>query len=62
MGGMFTYFYVLNDFGFKVNTLLSLNLEPGYEPKPTDIYDPNQPNLGNTNYGYEDFRRTIAWG
>ena len=59
---MFTYFYVLNDMGYKLNTLLFLNLEPGYEPNPTDIYDPNQPNLGNTNYGFDDFRRTISWG
>lgn len=33
----------------------------GYEPNPTDLYDPTQPNMGNTNYGNEDVRRTMSW-
>jgi len=59
---MFTYFYVLNDFGFKLNTLLFLNLAEGYEPDPSDLYSPELPNFGNSNYGKGDFSRTIAWG
>jgi len=52
----------MNYFGYKVNTALFLIQELGYEPNLNDIYDPNQPNLGNTNYGYDDHRRVIAWG
>ncbi|CDW80621.1 k antiporter p-type alpha subunit family protein [Stylonychia lemnae] len=62
LSGMFAYFYILNDFGFKFNTLINLNLAKGYEPNPTDIYDPNLPNFGNTNFGIKDYLRTIAWG
>ena len=49
--GHVTYFWVMNDYGFKFSTLLGLNLENGYEPNPTDVYDPNMPNFGNSNYG-----------
>jgi hypothetical protein len=59
---MYTFFFVLNDFGFKIGTLLMLNLAKGYEPSPTDMYNPDLPNFGNTNYGKDDFLRTIAWG
>eukprot|EP00347_Sterkiella_histriomuscorum_P019012 403343303 len=59
---MYTYFQIMNDFGYKLNTVVNLNQEQGYEPNPTDIYDPNQPNLGNTNYGFDEHRRVIAWG
>jgi hypothetical protein len=62
LSGMFTYFYVLNDFGFKLNTLLFLNLAKGYEPNSNDLYDPNLPNFGNSNYGKSDFYRTVSWG
>lgn len=52
----------MNDYGMKFFTLIGMNLEGGYEPKPTDIYNPNLPNNGNSNYGLDDYRRTIAWG
>jgi hypothetical protein len=48
---MFTYFYVMNDFGFKPHTLIWLNKTKGYYPKDTDVYDPSAPHYGNTNYG-----------
>jgi hypothetical protein len=51
----------MNDFGYKINTALFLIQELGYEPNHSDLYDPNQPNLGNTNYGNNDNRRVIAW-
>ena len=60
--GHVTYFWVMNDYGFKFSTLLGLNLENGYEPNPTDVYDPDLPNFGNTNYGNSDKLRTLSWG
>lgn len=61
LAGMYTYFQIMNDFGFKVNNILFINQELGYEPNPNDMYDPNQPNMGNTNYGNEDVRRIMSW-
>ena len=49
--GMTTYFWVMNDYGIKVITTLFINSLKGYYPNPTDVYDPNQPNFGNSNYG-----------
>lgn len=48
---MFTYFMVMNDFGIKVLTTLFLNQRPGYFPEATDIYNPDMPNYGNSNFG-----------
>ena len=59
---MYTYFYVLNDFGYKLNTLMFLNLAKGYEPDPSDSYNPELPNFGNSNYGKGNYFRSIAWG
>lgn len=59
---MFTYFYVLNDYGFKFALVTFLNLEPGYYPDPNDMYNPYEPNYGNSNYGKPDYRTTISWG
>jgi len=52
--GMFTYFYVMNDYGYKFSTLVFLNLVPGFYPNDNDIYDPVAPNLGNSNWGKLD--------
>lgn len=60
--GHVTYFWVMNDYGFKFFTLIGLNLENGYEPEPTDVYNPDLPNFGNSNYGRSDKYRTISWG
>ena len=59
---MFTYFFVLNDYGFKFSTLVFLNQEPGYIPDKGDVYNPWDPNYGNTNYGIADKLKTITWG
>lgn len=59
---MFTYFYLLNDYGYKIGTLIMLNLSTGYEPDPSDMYNPDLPNFGNRNYGRSEFMRTVAWG
>lgn len=48
---MLTYFYVMNDYGIKPGTSVFLNLREGYYPNADDIYDPNQPNFGNSNFG-----------
>lgn len=58
---MFTYFYVFNDYGMKPSAILFIIMEPGYYPKDEDVYDANEPNFGNTNYGVEDKRDTLYW-
>jgi hypothetical protein len=42
---------MMNDYGFKFFNIIGMNLLNGYEPKNTDVYNPNLPNLGNSNYG-----------
>ncbi len=59
---MFTYFYVMNDYGFKLGTVLMLSMANGYVPDENDIYNPDLPNFGNSNYGKADLWRPIAWG
>lgn len=49
---MLTYFLVMTSYGFKLGTLINLNDSQGYFPNPTDVYNPSQPNFGNTNYGW----------
>ena len=46
-----TFVWVMNDYGIKPRTLLWLSLENGYYPKDTDVYNPDLPNFGNSNYG-----------
>lgn len=58
---MFSYFLVMNDYGFRPSTLFYLDNEYGYYPKATDIYDQNAPNNGNTNYGNSEFYDVIDW-
>ena len=48
---MFTYFTILNDYGFPFTTVTFLNKNIGYYPNPTDVYSPTEPNYGNTNFG-----------
>lgn len=51
LAGMFVYFYVMNDYGFAPATLLFLNNQQGFFPSPADVYDPREPNFGNSNFG-----------
>jgi|Transcript_21574 sodium/potassium-transporting ATPase subunit alpha len=53
--GFFTYFYIMNDYGFKPGVLFGLAAEDGWKPKETDAYDPTAANLGNTNKGNSEF-------
>jgi len=43
------YYLVMNDFGFKPNTLNGLVLEPYLQHNDADIYDKNALYYGNTN-------------
>ena len=51
---MLCYFIVLNDYGFKPHTLPFLNFLTGFYPLDSDIYNPNEPNFGNSNWGNSD--------
>ena len=48
--GFFTYFYIMNDYGYKPGTLFGLAGEDGYRPLETDVYNPNLESRGNSNY------------
>ena len=56
MGGFFTYFTVMNSFGFNPGTLWHLAFDKsGTQPALTDVYNPGDKfngnsNVGNTNY------------
>ncbi len=40
IGGMYTYFVILNDYGLKPYTLLGMTSAYGIEPAEGDVYDP----------------------
>lgn len=60
-GGCFIYFFVMNDYGFRPGTLFRLNNELGYIPNPEDIYNPNLPHGGNSNWGDLNYKRMLEW-
>jgi hypothetical protein len=51
----------LNDYGIKPTSILFIALEEGYYPKDTDIYNPDLPNFGNSNYGKNEARTELFW-
>jgi len=66
--GMYTYFLILNDFGFRPSGLWFLSLNKGVIPLENDIYDPTNMNgygHGNSTYVLADpdhkDNRTLAW-
>jgi len=59
---MLVYFIVMNDYGFKPHSLIFLNLQKGFFPEPTDVYDPFEPNFGNSNWGNMNKYGTLSWG
>jgi sodium/potassium-transporting ATPase subunit alpha len=61
LGGMFTYFYVMNDYGFKPHSLLFMILEYGYYPLASDVYNPYEPNFGNSNFANSSYQVQLAW-
>jgi sodium/potassium-transporting ATPase subunit alpha len=48
--GMYTYFYVLNDFGMRPGGLFRLAGRYGYFPSDNAVFDPNDTWNGNDNY------------
>lgn len=60
-GAFFTYFYVMNDYGIRPATLFWLDPEKGYFPAATDVYNPNKPHYGNSNWGKDDYKGKIDW-
>jgi len=57
----YTWVYVLNDYGFRPSALPFIALEYGYYPEESDVYDANQPNFGNSNFGKSSNYATIFW-
>jgi len=60
-GAFFTYFYVMNDYGIRPATLFWLDPEKGYFPAANDVYNPNKPHYGNSNWGKDDYKGKIDW-
>ena len=46
--GFFTYFYMLNDYGWRPATLFNLIQVQGYYPAPEDVYTPDAAGKGNS--------------
>jgi Cation transporting ATPase, C-terminus len=57
----YTWIQVLNDYGIRPTTVLFLALEEGYYPDENDVYDPNQPNFGNSNFGKSSNLSPLFW-
>ena len=45
---LFSFFVVMNDFGFPTGNLMFKNLTYVYEANSYDVYDPTSPTFGNT--------------
>lgn len=56
-----TWLQVLNDYGIKPTSTLFLALEDGYFPSEDDVYDPDQPNFGNSNFGDDNWKTKLFW-
>ena len=61
VAGIFTYMYVMNDYGVRWETLTGLATEKGYMPDENDVYSPYEPNYGNTHYGKSDSYGMMPW-
>ena len=49
LAGLFTYFYIMSDYGFGRWSLLGMSQEKGYLPLDTDVYSPEElPFRGNS--------------
>src|SRR5690606_7781962 len=49
--GFYTYFIVMNDYGFKPATLFGMVTIESRYPEDSDVYNPNATNKGNTGTG-----------
>ena len=50
----YTYFVVMNDYGFPPGSLFFFADDKGARPQATDVFDATAKNLGNTSEGYSD--------
>lgn len=57
----YTWIQVLNDYGIKPTSLLFIALEEGFYPENSDVYHPDQPNFGNSNFGIHDKGGELFW-
>jgi sodium/potassium-transporting ATPase subunit alpha len=57
----YTWLQVLNDYGIKPTTTVFLALEEGYYQTNEDVYHPDMPNFGNSNFGDEDWKTALFW-
>ena len=46
--GLFTYFYIMNDYGFTPQTLLGITDVKSYMPLDSDVYSPDLKYKGNS--------------
>ena len=51
----------MNDYGIKPTSVMFLAMEKGYWPHEGDVYDPNLPNFGNSQYGLKEAFGTVFW-
>jgi hypothetical protein len=59
---MVTFFWVLNDYGIPMGSLMFMNPLNGYLPAAEDVYDPDQPNFGNSQFANGNNYGSLAWG
>jgi len=59
--GFFTYFYMLHDYGIRPGSTFGLATEMGYIPDPSDEYNPNALNYGNSNWLKQDYKVMLNW-
>jgi sodium/potassium-transporting ATPase subunit alpha len=60
--GMYTYFLILNDYGIRPGTVWQMALLKRPFPNFDDVYNPNDPHLGNTNWNApEEDWKVIGW-
>ena len=59
--GFYTWVHVLNDYGIRPTSLLFIALENGYYQEDSDVYDPDQPNYGNSNFGKSSNYAALFW-
>lgn len=57
----YTWLQVLNDYGIKPTSTLFLALEEGYYQTEDDVYHPDMPNFGNSNFGDEEWKTNLFW-
>jgi sodium/potassium-transporting ATPase subunit alpha len=59
--GFFTYFYMLHDYGIRPGTTFGMATEMGYIPEPSDVYNPNAMNFGNSNWMKKNSEVMLNW-